>query len=55
MAKWICMVCRYVYDEADGDFEQSVEPGTPFAEISDDFVCPACGVGKSQFMKLSDE
>ncbi|MBO5067335.1 MAG: rubredoxin [Clostridia bacterium] len=39
--KYVCLVCGYVYDE-------QVE-GTAFAELSDDYVCPLCGVGKDQF------
>ena len=39
--KYICQVCGYVYDEG--------EEGTLFSELSDDYACPLCGVGKDQF------
>ncbi|MCW7071327.1 MAG: rubredoxin [Candidatus Methanospirareceae archaeon] len=43
MAKWKCTVCEYIYDEE--------ESGTAFADLPDDWVCPACGVGKEAFEK----
>ena len=52
MAKYKCMVCGYVYDEGEGDFGQQVEPGTLWADISEDWVCPACGVNKYQFEQV---
>ncbi|MDR0636364.1 MAG: flavin reductase [Treponema sp.] len=38
-AVWVCDVCEYEYDGADG----------PFESLPDDWVCPVCGVPKSQF------
>ena len=35
--KWVCDVCGYVYD----------------GDISDDFVCPVCGVDRSHFKKIT--
>ncbi|MEE1306511.1 MAG: rubredoxin, partial [Anaerovibrio sp.] len=26
-----------------------IAPGTAFADLPEDFVCPLCGVGKDQF------
>ncbi|MGM9539637.1 rubredoxin [Anaerovibrio sp.] len=49
MKTWVCDVCGWVYDEAAGDAEHGIEPGTAFADLPDDFVCPLCGVGKDQF------
>lgn len=51
MEKWECEVCGYVYDEAQGDAEHGIAPGTKFEDIPDDWVCPVCGVGKDQFKK----
>lgn len=47
--KYICNVCGYVYDEAAGDPDNGIAPGTTWAELSEDFVCPLCGVGKEDF------
>jgi rubredoxin len=46
------MVCGYEYDPAEGDLDHGVQPGTPFENVSDDWQCPVCGVGKDQFEKL---
>lgn len=51
MEKYICTVCGYIYDEALGDPDNGVAPGTKFEDISDDWVCPLCGVPKSDFEK----
>ena len=51
MDKYVCMVCGYVYDPADGDPDNGVEPGTAFADLPDDWTCPVCGASKDQFEK----
>ena len=51
MDKYVCTVCGYVYDPADGDPDNGVDPGTPFAGLPDDWTCPVCGADKSQFEK----
>ena len=43
--------CGYIYDPADGDMEAGIEPGTPFAELPEDWVCPVCGLGKAEFYR----
>ena len=47
--KYVCVVCGYVYDPAEGDPDSGIEPGTAFDDIPDDWACPLCGVGKDQF------
>ncbi len=49
MAKYRCTICGYVYDPELGDPDGGIEPGTPFEEIPDDWVCPVCGAAKSDF------
>ena len=51
MEKWTCIVCGYVYDEAGGDPDSGIAPGTKFEDLPDDWVCPVCGVSKDQFEK----
>ena len=46
--KYEC-VCGYVYDEAEGDPDNGIAPGTKWEDIPDDFVCPLCGMGKDGF------
>jgi len=49
MEKYVCTVCGYVYDPEVGDPDNGVAPGTPFSEVSDDWVCPLCGASKDAF------
>jgi len=52
LPKYQCNICGYVYDPAVGDPSQSIETGTPFESLPDDWTCPECGVGKDEFTKL---
>jgi rubredoxin len=47
--KYVCIACGYVYDPAIGDADGGIAPGTEFADIPEDWVCPTCGVGKDMF------
>ena len=49
MEKYVCVVCGYVYDPAEGDPDNGIVVGTSFADIPETWVCPLCGVGKSDF------
>lgn len=49
MKKYVCGVCGYEYDPAEGDPEHGVPAGTDFDKIPDDWACPVCGVSKSEF------
>lgn len=49
MQSYRCTICQYVYDPTTGDPENGVDPGTPFAELPEEWVCPICGVGKDLF------
>jgi rubredoxin len=46
MAKYICLVCQWIYDEE--------KEGRSFSELSDDWLCPECGVGKDQFEVMKE-
>ena len=46
---YICEACGYVYDEAVGDADGGLAPGTRFADIPDNWACPLCGVTKADF------
>ncbi len=52
MEKYECTVCGYVYDPELGDPDGDIPPGTPFAELPDDWECPVCGAAKSEFVKV---
>ncbi len=49
LKQWECIVCGWVYDEAVGDPDSGIAPGTKFEDIPDDWMCPECGVGKDDF------
>ena len=49
MSKWECIVCGWVYDEAKGDPDSGIAPGTKWGDIAEDWLCPDCGVGKEDF------
>ena len=49
MKKYVCDVCGWVYDEAEGYPEAGIAPGTKFEDLPEDFECPLCAGGKDQF------
>lgn len=51
MDRYVCEPCGWVYDPAEGDPDAGIVPGTPFAELPEDWVCPVCGATKDQFSK----
>lgn len=52
--KYICTVCEYIYDPALGDPDSGIAPGTAFKDIPEDWVCPDCGVSKSDFEEYQE-
>lgn len=54
MKKYVCNVCGYVYDPAQGDPDSGIAPGTAFEDIPEDWVCPLCGVGKEDFSPVEE-
>lgn len=49
MKKYVCQVCGYIYDEADGVPDEGIAAGTLWADVPEDWVCPLCGVDKTNF------
>ena len=54
MDKYECLACGWIYDPAAGDPDNDIAPGTPFAGLPDDWVCPVCGAAKDQFEKFEE-
>jgi rubredoxin len=52
MEKYKCTICQWVYDPEVGAPDVGVEPGIPFDQLPDDFVCPLCGADKSAFERM---
>jgi rubredoxin len=51
MDKWVCVICGYVYDPAEGDPGNGVDPGTAWEDVPNDWLCPICGASKDDFEK----
>ncbi len=49
MRKFKCVVCGFIYDEAQGLPEDGIQPGTRWEDIPEDWECPDCGVTKADF------
>ncbi len=52
--KFVCVVCGFIYDEAEGDPDGGLPPGTRYEDIPDDWVCPECGASKEDFELLEE-
>ncbi|MFT6987215.1 MAG: anaerobic nitric oxide reductase flavorubredoxin [Psychromonas sp.] len=50
----LCTVCNWIYEPATGEPDQDVEPGTPWDELPDTFLCPECALGKDVFVPTED-
>lgn len=46
MARYVCSVCGFIYDEE--------KEGKKWEELPDDWVCPMCGADKSSFKRLEE-
>ena len=49
MKKYICKICGWIYDEAQGDPDNGIAPGTKIEDLPADYICPMCGAGKDEF------
>ena len=47
--QYICNACGWIYDEAKGDPDSGLAPGTRYEDIPDDWACPLCQVTKADF------
>ena len=50
MQKYVCEICGYVYDPAQGDPDNGVAAGTKWEDVPDDWTCPICGATKDSFV-----
>lgn len=44
-----CNVCGHLYNPEEGDSKCNIPPGTAFEDLPDDWTCPICGSGKTDF------
>ena len=47
--KYECVICGFIYSEAEGLPDDGIPAGTKWADIPDDWECPDCGISKSDF------
>lgn len=52
--RYICDACGFIYDEAKGDPDSGLAPGTRYEDIPDDWECPLCGLSKADLRLLPD-
>lgn len=50
--QYLCEICGHIYDEALGAPQEGIAPGTRWEDVPDSWVCPDCGVTKSDFVLL---
>jgi rubredoxin len=50
-----CKICWHVYDPAEGDEFWQIPPGTPFADLPEQWTCPNCDGAKAGFMVARDD
>lgn len=49
MKKYMCLLCGYIYDEAQGVPEEGIAPGTAWEDVPVNWRCPDCGATKDDF------
>jgi rubredoxin len=46
---WQCILCGFIYDEAEGIPSEGIPAGTRWADVPEDWVCPQCSAKKIDF------
>ncbi len=46
---YLCVVCGFVYDEAQGLPNDGIAPGTRWEDLPATWKCLECGAGKDEF------
>jgi rubredoxin len=49
MKRLMCLLCGYMYDEALGDPDHDLPPGTLWEDVPLTWRCPECGAMKEDF------
>jgi rubredoxin len=52
--KYECVICGFIYDEAEGLPDDGIPPGTLWDAIPEDWECPDCGISKADFDLLEE-
>lgn len=51
--RMVCNGCAYEYYPEIGDTEADIAPGTQFADLPEDWVCPECAEPKANFIDMT--
>ena len=46
---WMCVLCGFLYSEAEGLPDHGIAAGTRWADVPADWICPECSAGKADF------
>ena len=46
---WQCILCGFVYKEAEGMPQDGIPAGTRWEDVPEDWVCPDCSTSKLDF------
>jgi rubredoxin len=49
MKRYMCLICGFIYDEAQGWPDDGIAPGTRWEDVPPNWVCPDCGARKEDF------
>ena len=52
--KYECVICGFIYDEAEGLPDDGIPAGTRWEDIPEDWECPDCGISKFDFEVMAD-
>ncbi len=55
MKKYVCTICGFIYDEAEGIPEAGIAAGTKWEDLPEDWTCPLCGASKAEFEPQEEE
>lgn len=55
MKRFVCSICGFVYDEANGLPDAGLKPGTLWQDVPASWICPVCGADKQAFYEVSSE
>ena len=47
-----CLNCAHVYDEAEGDPDSGLPPGTRWEDVPETWICPDCGSEKRDYVLI---
>lgn len=46
---WMCLICGFIYVEAEGLPGEGIPPGTRWEDVPMNWTCPECGARKEDF------